>query len=51
VPALLDDTELLRRLVGFDSVSRTGNLTIAEFHRAGELLDRMVSQSCVAEAL
>ena len=31
VPALLDDAELLRRLVGFDSVSRNSNLPIADF--------------------
>ena len=38
MPTLLDDTELLRRLVGFDSVSRNGNLPIAEF--IADYLDR-----------
>ncbi|MBS1241130.1 MAG: argE [Gemmatimonadetes bacterium] len=38
MPALLDDTELLRRLVGFDSVSRNGNLPIAGF--IADYLDR-----------
>jgi acetylornithine deacetylase len=31
VPAPLDTTEILRRLVGFDSVSRNSNLPIADF--------------------
>jgi acetylornithine deacetylase len=38
VPHLLDDLELLRRLVAFDSVSRNGNLPIAEF--IADYLDR-----------
>ena len=38
MPALLDDTALLRRLVAFDSVSRNSNLPIAEF--ISEYLDR-----------
>jgi acetylornithine deacetylase len=38
VPTLLDDTELLCRLVGFDSVSRNGNLPIAGF--IADYLDR-----------
>jgi acetylornithine deacetylase len=38
VPALLDDVDLLRRLVGFDSVSRNSNLPIADF--ISDYLDR-----------
>lgn len=38
VPSLLDDTELLRRLVGFDSVSRNSNLPMADY--ICEYLDR-----------
>lgn len=38
MPALLDDTELLRRLVAFDSVSRNSNLPIADF--ISDYLDR-----------
>jgi acetylornithine deacetylase len=38
VPPLLDDTEILRRLVGFDSVSRNSNLPIADF--IADYLDR-----------
>lgn len=36
--ALLDNTELLRRLVGFDSISRNSNLPIADF--ISDYLDR-----------
>jgi acetylornithine deacetylase len=38
VPALLDDAELLRRLIGFNSVSRNSNLPIADF--IADYLDR-----------
>ena len=38
VPAPLDPTEILRRLVGFDSVSRNSNLPIADF--ISEAVDR-----------
>ncbi|TFH66937.1 MAG: acetylornithine deacetylase [Gemmatimonadales bacterium] len=38
VPLLLDDTEILRRLVAFDSVSRNSNLPIADF--IADYLDR-----------
>ncbi len=38
MPALLDDAELLRRLVAFDSVSRNSNLPIADF--IADYLDR-----------
>ncbi len=48
VPPLLDDTELLRRLVAFDSVSRNSNLPIADFiadylDRPGVRVDRNAS--------
>ena len=38
MPTLLDDTELLRRLIALDSVSRHSNLPIAEF--ISDYLDR-----------
>ncbi len=38
VPAQLPSTEILRRLVGFDSVSRNSNLPIADF--IAEIVDR-----------
>lgn len=38
MPARLSDTDLLRKLVGFDSVSRNSNVPIAEF--LADYLDR-----------
>lgn len=38
MPLLLDDAELLRRLVGFDTVSRNSNLPVADF--ISDYLDR-----------